>query len=135
MKPTHIREGNLLYSCLLIEMLIPSRNTLTATPSIMFEQMSQHPMVHTQGFSCPITDVHVLRPLHILSLPPGMVSSYIRRNSILGALVFFFSNFIYFDCSRSSKLHGLFSSCEERGLVSRGGVQVSHCGGFSCCRA
>ena len=90
MKPTHIREGNLLYSCLLIEMLIPSRNTLTATPSIMFEQMSQHPMAHIQGFSCPITDVHVLRPLHILSLPPGMVSSYIRRNSILGALAFFF---------------------------------------------
>ena len=47
MKPTHIREGNLLYSCLLIERLIPSRNTLTATPSIMFEQMSQHPVAQS----------------------------------------------------------------------------------------
>ena len=27
-----------------------------------------------------------------------------------------------------------FSSCEEQGLLSSCGAQVSHCGGFSCCR-
>ena len=31
-------------------------------------------------------------------------------------------------------LHGLFSSCDEWGLLSCG-VWVSHCSGFSCCRA
>ena len=28
-----------------------------------------------------------------------------------------------------------FSSCSERGLLSRCGVRAFHCGGFSCCRA
>ena len=28
-----------------------------------------------------------------------------------------------------------FSSCSRQGLLSRRGVQASHCGGFSCCGA
>ena len=32
-------------------------------------------------------------------------------------------------------LHGLFSSCINRGLFSSGGAQVSHLDGFSCCGA
>ena len=102
--PPTLAGGNLLSSCVLTEMLIPSRDTLTGTPSITFEQMSaphgpvswhipltsHHPVFfsqpHTRGFSC--TDVRVLRPLHVLSPPPGMVSSNIRRNSVLGALLF-----------------------------------------------
>ena len=31
----------------------------------------------------------------------------------------------------SSLLHGLFSSCSRPGLLSSGGAQVSHRGGFS----
>ena len=41
-----------------------------------------------------------------------------------------FSKFI-FGCSRSSLVHGLFSSCGERGLLSSCGVWASHCGGLS----
>ena len=37
-----------------------------------------------------------------------------------------------FGCAGSSLLHGLFSSCGERGLLSS--VLASHCHGFSCCR-
>ena len=32
-------------------------------------------------------------------------------------------------------LHGLFSRCRQRGLLSSFCVQASHCSGFSCCRA
>ena len=42
--------------------------------------------------------------------------------------------FFIFDCARSSSQHGLFSTCGER-LLSIRGVQASHRGGFSCCRA
>ena len=48
------------------------------------------------------------------------------------------NNFIYsfmFGCAGSSLLCWLFSSCGDRGLLSFFGVQASHCGGFSCCRA
>ena len=40
MRPTHIREGSLLY-CLPIQMLILSKNRITDTPRIMFDQMSE----------------------------------------------------------------------------------------------
>ena len=30
-------------------------------------------------------------------------------------------------------MHELFSSGVEQGLLSSGGTQASHCGGFSCC--
>ena len=30
---------------------------------------------------------------------------------------------------------GAFSSCGKQGATLRCGVQASHCGGFSCCRA
>ena len=39
MRPTHNRESHLVY-CLLIQMLISSRNTLTAMARVMFDQMS-----------------------------------------------------------------------------------------------
>ena len=51
---------------------------------------------------------------------------------------FFFNNFIYlfiFPSLGLSCCEGLFSSCEEQGLLSSRHVQASHCGGFSCCGA
>ena len=36
-------------------------------------------------------------------------------------------------CAGFSLLHVGFSSCGERGLLSRCGMQVSHCSDFSCC--
>ena len=38
-------------------------------------------------------------------------------------------------CAGSLLLHGLFSGCGEQGLRFSCSVQVSHCGGFSCCGA
>ena len=46
-----------------------------------------------------------------------------------------FKNLFIFDCAGSSWLCGISSSCWERGLLSSGGAQAYHCGGFSCCRA
>ena len=37
-----------------------------------------------------------------------------------------------FGCAGSLLLWGLFSSCRQRGLLSRRGAWASHCGGFSC---
>ena len=50
---------------------------------------------------------------------------------------FFTCNFIYFifGCARSFLLHGLFSSCGERGLLCNCSVQASHSSRFSCCGA
>ena len=39
---------------------------------------------------------------------------------------------IYFGCAGSLLLHGLFSSCGERRLLSSCGTWASHCGAFSC---
>ena len=50
-------------------------------------------------------------------------------------LSFFFFFLIIFGCIGSLLLCGLFSSCGQWGLLSCFGAQVSHCGGFSCCRA
>ena len=52
--------------------------------------------------------------------------------------VFFVCNFVYFifGCARSFLLHGLFSSCGERGLLlCNCSVRASHSSGFSCCGA
>ena len=38
--------------------------------------------------------------------------------------------FTYFGCAGSSLLHGLFSSCGKRGLLSRCRAWVSHCSDF-----
>ena len=49
---------------------------------------------------------------------------------------FFNTVFVYFlGCAGSSLLHGLFSSCSKRGLLSRCGVLAFHGCGFSYCRA
>ena len=53
------------------------------------------------------------------------------------SLLFYFIIFIYFIVKiiyfGSSLLHGLFSSCSERGLLlSRRVARASHCGSFSC---
>ena len=51
-------------------------------------------------------------------------------------LLFLLKNFIYlffiFDCAGSLLLCGLFSSFDERELLSNCDTQASHCGGFSC---
>ena len=47
----------------------------------------------------------------------------------------FLCNFIYlftFGCIGSSLLCGLFSSCDEQGLLSSCGAWASHCNGFFC---
>ena len=54
--------------------------------------------------------------------------------------IIFKDNFIFiylliFVCVVSLLLHGLFSSCSKRGLLSSCGTWASHCGGFSCCRS
>ena len=47
-----------------------------------------------------------------------------------------FNNFIFiFDYAVPSLLHGLFSSCDERGLLPSCSVQASYCAGFSGCTA
>ena len=48
----------------------------------------------------------------------------------------FFIYFIYLFIldSGSPLLHGLFSSCREKRLLSSSGTQASHCCGFSCCK-
>ena len=40
--------------------------------------------------------------------------------------------FFFFGCVGSLLLLGLFSSCSEQGLLSRGGVQAPNFGSFSC---
>ena len=45
MKPTHIKEGSLV--SLLIQMLLLSKNILTETPKIMFDQISRHSMAQS----------------------------------------------------------------------------------------
>ena len=40
--------------------------------------------------------------------------------------------YLVFGCAAYSLLHGLFSSCGERGLLSSCGAWTSQCGGFSC---
>ena len=53
--------------------------------------------------------------------------------------VFFFLSYLinlfYFCLSWVFIAAGLFSSCGEHGLLSRGSAQASHCDGFSCCGA
>ena len=43
--------------------------------------------------------------------------------------------FIISGCTWSPLQWGLFSSCDQRGLLSSFGAGASHCGGFSRCRA
>ena len=50
----------------------------------------------------------------------------------------FLFKFIYlliFSCAASLLLHGLFSSCGQRGLLFSSGAQAAPCGGFSSCGA
>ena len=59
---------------------------------------------------------------------------------VANSFFFFLNKFIYFIYLFLAAL-GLgccvqaFSGCGERGATLRCGVQASHCGGFSCCRA
>ena len=70
---------------------------------------------------------------------PSILGWYIKLLSVLSAschcLSFFFFFFLIFGCAGSSLLSGLFSSCGKQGLCYSCGVRVSHCSGFSCCRA
>ena len=47
----------------------------------------------------------------------------------------FFFFFFFPDCTRSSLLQKLFSSCGKQGLLSSCGGWASDCSGFSCCGA
>ena len=47
----------------------------------------------------------------------------------------FKNNLFIYDCTGSSFLCGLFSSCKEWGLLSSCSMWASHPGGFSCCGA
>ena len=51
------------------------------------------------------------------------------RKSLLSCL---FVYLFIFGCAGSSLLRRLFSSCGKQGLLSSGGIQVSHCSSFSC---
>ena len=70
---------------------------------------------------------------------PSILGWYIRLLSVLSGschcLSFFFFFFLIFGCAGSSLLSGLFSSCGKQGLCYSCSVRVSHCSGFSCCRA
>ena len=67
-------------------------------------------------------------------------AAYFANLLMLLILFFFLNKFIYFIYLFLAAL-GLgccvqaFSGCGERGATLRCGVQASHCGGFSCCRA
>ena len=52
---------------------------------------------------------------------------------MLSTAYFFFNNF--FISVFLAGLGWVFSSCSEQGLLCSWGAQVSHCGGFSYCRA
>ena len=49
--------------------------------------------------------------------------------------IYIFLNFIYFWLHRVFTVARAFSGWDEQGLLSSWGVQASHCGGSSCCRA
>lgn len=51
--------------------------------------------------------------------------------SVQGLFIKLINVFIY-GCAGSPLLLGLFSGCDEQGLLSSCGAQVYHCGGFSC---
>ena len=70
---------------------------------------------------CTIIDVQQCFPF-VLELP---------RPDFLNSFVYLF----IFGCTGPMLLGRLFSSCTEWGLLSSGGVQASHCSGFSCFRA
>ena len=44
-------------------------------------------------------------------------------------------NLFIYGCTRSLLLCVAVSGCRDQGLLSSCGARVSHCGGFSCCRA
>ena len=54
----------------------------------------------------------------------------VERHSFFKYIILFI-----FGCSRLSLLCRFFSSYSKQGLLSNCGVQASHSGGFSCCRA
>ena len=61
---------------------------------------------------------------------------FMSHNWALNALWLFKIVYSFiFGCNMSSLLHGLFSRCGERGLLSGCRAQASHFGGFSCCDA
>ena len=53
----------------------------------------------------------------------------------LNFFLFNFFNLFIFVCAGSLLLQGPFSSSREQGSLSSCSAEVSHCGGFSCCRA
>ena len=59
----------------------------------------------------------------------------IPTTTFCGSMEYFFKFLFIFDCTESSLLLGLFSSCSEWGLLSSCSEWASHSGGFSCCAA
>ena len=63
---------------------------------------------------------------------------WVRMHFVLELLLFFFFNFIYlfiFGCVGSLLLYMGFLQLWREGATLHCSAQVSHCGGFSCCRA
>ena len=64
----------------------------------------------------------------------GFYPRAMESDVISSAFCFLILSYLFlFGCAGSSLM--LFSSCSKQGLLSSCGVQASHCGGFSCCRA
>jgi len=68
----------------------------------------------------------------ILDLPGGTSSNFLVP---LLCTPLFFIYLCICGCAGSSLLCMALSSCGEQGPLPSCGVQVSHCGCFSCCRA
>ena len=76
-----------------------------------------------KAFSCSFQTVNILLPV---LLPTFCIS---------GPVFFFFFKCLFLAVLSLCCCAQAFSGCSEWGLLFSCGVQASHCGGFSCCRA
>ena len=78
---------------------------------------------HLGLHSCLSTNHFLLSlyPNHLILLERKTLKSHLK----------FFKKMFVFGCAESWLLWGLFSSCGEQGLLSRGGAHTSHWGVFS----
>ena len=84
--------------------------------------------------SCHLNDFNICKSLFERFLIGLLLKNYSHK-FILFKNRLFKKNLFIFVCIGSLLLCVAFSSCGERGLLFRCGVQASHCSGFSCCGA